>query len=301
MKASIIMPVYNREDYVRESINSILNQTMPDFELIVIDDCSEDHTAEVVQSIHDPRIRFVQNSFKSTLPILRNEGIQLAQGEYIGYMDSDDIASPDRLQKEVAFLENHRDHDAVSCHYRVFGDKNFEVRLPLKNDDICGQMLVRCVMNYGGSLFRRTLFDQGLRHRKEYFVCEDYRIWTELIGKTKMANIDEVLLHVRFGDHQTTRNSIQDMEKHSIRRALMGEIHKEAFRNLGLTLSEEDMMAYNRYILLMRSEDSYSSSEINGITRLYQKIGSQLNDLHPEYLPGFTRGMVKRFPFITFA
>ena len=93
VKASIIMPVYNREAYVQESINCILNQTMPDFELIFIDDCSEDPTAEVVQSIQDSRIRFVQNSFKSTLPLLRDEGIQLAQGEYeyIGYMDSDDI------------------------------------------------------------------------------------------------------------------------------------------------------------------------------------------------------------------
>lgn len=150
MKVSIIMPVYNREAYVREAIYSILNQTMADLELIVMDDCSDDHTAEVVRSIPDQRIRFIQNAFKSTLPLLRNERIQLAQGDYIGYMDSDDIASPDRLQKEIEFLEKHPEYGAVSCHYQVFGDKNLEVRLPLENDDICGQMLVRCVMIMAG-------------------------------------------------------------------------------------------------------------------------------------------------------
>ena len=149
-------------------------------------------------------------------------------------------------------------------------------------------------------MFRRTLFDQGLRHHKEYFICENYRLWTDLIGKTKMAKVDEVLLHVRFSDHHSTRNLIRDKEKHSIRRALMGEIHKAAFRNLGLTFSEEDMRAYNQYILQMRPEVSYSPGEIREITRLCQIVGSQLNDLHPGYLPGFTQGMEKRFPFISF-
>ena len=300
MKVSVIMPVYNREAYVQEAINSILFQTMSDFELIVIDDCSEDHSAEIVKNIHDERIRFVQNSFKSTLPLLRNEGISLAKGDYIGYMDSDDIAVCDRLEKEVSFLESHPEHGAVSCHYQVFGDRNFEVRLPLEHGDICGQMLIRCVMNYGGSLFRRGLFDGGLRHRSEYFVCEDYRFWTELIGRTKMANIDEALVQVRFGDHQSTRDSCQDAEKFSIRRALIDEIHKVAFRNMGLALSEEDILSYNRYLRLFQPQAAYSASEIDEIIRLYGTIEGQLRNLHPEYLSGFAAGMSGRFPFIEF-
>ncbi|WP_300774576.1 glycosyltransferase family A protein [uncultured Acetatifactor sp.] len=300
MKTSIIMPVYNREAYVQEAIESILHQTMSDLELIVIDDCSKDHTAEIVKSIHDERIRFVQNSSKSTLPLLRNEGVSLAKGDYIGYMDSDDIAACDRLEKEVSFLESHPDYGAVSCHYQVFGDRSFEVRLPLEHEDICGQLLVRCVMNYGGSLFRHSLFDGGLWHRSEYFVCEDYRFWVELIGRTKMANIDEVLVRVRFGNHQSTRESCQDTEKLSIRKALIDEIHKVAFRNMGLVFSEADILSYNRYLQLFQPEAAYSAGEVDDIIRLYGIVEEQLRNMHPEYLSGFTTGMSERFPFIDF-
>ena len=79
MKVSMIMPVYNREAYVKEAITSILNQTLSDLELIVIDDCSTDCTVDVVQSIDDARLRLIQNPVKSTLPLLRNQGISLAR------------------------------------------------------------------------------------------------------------------------------------------------------------------------------------------------------------------------------
>ena len=298
MKVSMIMPVYNREAYVKEAITSILNQTLYDLELIVIDDCSTDRTVEVVRSIDDARLRLIQNPVKSTLPLLRNQGISLVRGEYMGYMDSDDIAALDRLEKEVAFLDNHLEYGAVSCHYRVFGDKNFDVRLPLTHDDICGQLLVRCVMNYGGSLFRRSLFDKGLRHSPEYFVCEDYRFWTELIGQTQMANIDEFLVYVRFGDHQSTRSSLQDTEKLAIRRALLDEIHVIAFQRMGIALTESEIRSYNDYLQCFKPEASYSAAEKKEILHLYQSIRQQLQQTHPEFIAGFTRGLSNRFPFL---
>lgn len=81
---------------------------------------------------------------------------------------------------------------------------------------------------------------------------------------------------------------------------MIGEIHKAAFRNAGLALSETDILAYNQYLQLHRTEDSYSAHEKNEILRLYKIIKEQLKNVHPEYIPGFTLGIARRFPFIDF-
>src|SRR5262249_35270201 len=114
-KVTVVIPVYNREKYVRDAIDSILVQTFPDFELLVIDDGSTDRSREVVQSYHDPRIHLVCNGTNLGVPKTRNLGIQLARGEYLAFLDSDDWAYPERLGKQVAFLDSHPDYAAVGA------------------------------------------------------------------------------------------------------------------------------------------------------------------------------------------
>ncbi|MGH2416577.1 MAG: glycosyltransferase family 2 protein, partial [Microcystaceae cyanobacterium] len=106
-KVTVIMPVYNSEDYLYNSINSILNQTFKNLEFLIFNDGSTDKSAEIIQSYSDPRIKFY-NSYKNCGHVVHlNRGIDLAQGQYIARMDSDDIALPKRLEKQVTFLEKH--------------------------------------------------------------------------------------------------------------------------------------------------------------------------------------------------
>jgi len=112
-KISVVIPVYNREKYVQSAVDSILSQTFSDFELLVIDDGSTDGSIAVVQSYSDPRIRFVRNNTNLGVSATRDKGIQLARGEYLAFLDSDDCAYPDRLRKQTAFLDNHPDYAAV--------------------------------------------------------------------------------------------------------------------------------------------------------------------------------------------
>ena len=103
-KVSVIMPAYNAETFIREAIDSILAQSHRDFELIILDDGSKDATASIVQSYDDPRIRLIQKDNEGVAATL-NRGIGLAQGEFIWRHDADDISLPEKLEKEVVFLE----------------------------------------------------------------------------------------------------------------------------------------------------------------------------------------------------
>src|SRR5215510_6164673 len=98
-KVTVMIPVYNREKYVGDAIDSILAQTFTDFELLVIDDGSTDRSREVAQSYHDPRICLVCNETNEGVPKTRNTGVRLAHGEYLAFLDSDDWAYPERFTK----------------------------------------------------------------------------------------------------------------------------------------------------------------------------------------------------------
>ena len=104
-KVTVLMPVYNCEKYLRESIESILNQTFKDFEFLIINDGSSDKSAEIVESYNDNRINFVQNEKNIGLAASLNRGLDIAKGEYIARMDADDISLPERLEKQVRFME----------------------------------------------------------------------------------------------------------------------------------------------------------------------------------------------------
>src|SRR5690242_9380591 len=99
------MPVYNASSYLREAIESILNQTYSNFEFIIINDGSTDNSLEIIRSYHDPRISVVNNETNLGIIKTRNKGLKLAKGKYIANMDADDISLSSRLEKQVQYLE----------------------------------------------------------------------------------------------------------------------------------------------------------------------------------------------------
>lgn len=287
MKVSVIMPVYNRQDYVKEAIDSILHQTMGDLELIVIDDKSTDHTADIVRDIHDDRIRFIEAPFKSNIPILRNAGISMAKGQYIAFMDSDDISVPERLEWECDFLDHHDDYGLVGGFNHTFGQADSIVEFPVTNEDISGGMAVRCVMSNGNMLFRKSLIDQGFHIKPEYFVCEDYDFFCQMIGHTKMANLPQVVLNVRYHTRQTTSNSWKIPYQLRLRAAILHEIHRMALTNLRLTFTEEELTLYSDWMGDTARLYTASLEKIQKLEKLLDKFEDQLAAENPSYLNGF--------------
>ena len=116
---SVIMSVYNGETYLREAINSVINQTFKTWELIVINDCSTDSTAQILEEISslDERVKVHPNEVNLRLPTSLNKAISLCEGKYIARMDADDICLPDRLEKQFKFMEENPDVDLSSCRF----------------------------------------------------------------------------------------------------------------------------------------------------------------------------------------
>ncbi|MCF0136092.1 MAG: glycosyltransferase family 2 protein [Lachnospiraceae bacterium] len=298
MKVSVIMPVYNREDYVEEAIRSILNQTFEDFELIVIDDYSTDRTTSVVESIIDSRIRLIKAPFKSNIPILRNAGIAMAQGKYIAFMDSDDISSLDRLEKQVQFLETHPEYGVIGGQNHMFGKRDYISEFPLTNEEITGAMPLRCVLSIGNSMIRKTVFDCGIKLHSEFFVCEDYALWGDLLGKTKMANLSEVILHVRYGDQQTTGKSWKDPLQLALRKSILKEVFRASLANLNISFSEAELELYT-YGAADTVRFSHITNEIcKEFENLLKSMETRLEMVHPELVGGFHLEADRKMEFL---
>lgn len=242
---SILMPCYNAEKYVEESMNSILRQTYTNVEIIAINDCSTDRTKEILQVLAkgDSRITLVNNEKNLKLIETLNKGVSLCKGDYIARMDADDIALPTRIEKEVDFLERHKDHDIVSTLFYAFRSENPGKRdlhhSPLIDDELRAYMLFKSGICHPAVMIRKRVFTElGLKFESEYLHVEDYALWSEAIYKTKIANINEPLLLYRV--HQSQVSSLnEDLQTENKKKVF--KIH---CRHLGLPIDDDFLDIY---------------------------------------------------------
>jgi glycosyltransferase involved in cell wall biosynthesis len=243
-KVTTVIPVYNREKYIGHAIDSILAQTFTDFELLVIDDGSTDRSREIVRSYHDPRIRLVCNETNEGIPKTRNTGIRLARGEYLAFLDSDDWAYPERLAKQVAFLDSHPDYAAVSAWIDWMDEEGRSLRRvkrkPILPDEIAAQQLFRQGIENSASMARIVVLRE-YGHREEYELSEDFDLWARIAAKHKLANLPEVL--VRRRRH---RERITEEKAHRIKDTLL-TIYAFQLSALGVVFTDADL---ERHFLL---------------------------------------------------
>ena len=124
---TVLMPVYNASLFLREAIESILNQTYKNFEFIIINDGSTDSSLQIIESFKDPRIKLVNNERNLGIIKTRNKGLQLAKGKYIANMDADDISLPTRLEKQFTFLEKNPDVAVIASKLVLINQNNDEI------------------------------------------------------------------------------------------------------------------------------------------------------------------------------
>jgi glycosyltransferase involved in cell wall biosynthesis len=200
---SVVLPVYNCGLYIEDAINSILNQTIQDFEIIVIDDCSVDNTVKIVQSIEDNRIRMILKRQNTGLIDSLNIGFKEAKGKYIARMDGDDISLPDRFKKQLQILKNNPDIKACGCWLKEFGYSNKVIRHKENHDEIVSRLLLACTMSLGSVMLERSW---GIGHKfdKTKLHVEDYDFWSKMAWSGKFYNIQEVLYNYRIHKSQVS-------------------------------------------------------------------------------------------------
>ena len=227
-RVTVLMPTYNVAPYVREAIDSVMQQTYHDFELLVIDDCSTDNTVEVVRNIDDPRIHIIQNEKNVGLAENLNRGLSHITTEYVARMDGDDIAETFWLEREVAILDNHPEIGICSGGFERFGTVKSLVRFPEHHEDCMANMLFECSVIV--PTFRMSLYcDHGLRYSTEAFPAEDYRFWAECLRVTKIYNIQETLFHYRMHPTQicSARREEQQRKVAQVRRYMLEWLSEE--------------------------------------------------------------------------
>ncbi len=212
-KISVLMPVYKTpESYLREAIESILNQTYTDFEFLILDDCPDDDREDIVASYQDKRIKYIKNEKNMGISETRNKLIDMAKGEYLAIFDHDDISLPERLEKEAAYLDEHPEIGVVGANTKTIIRKRIS-RIPTENIEIKKKLLSRCVVIHTAAMVRKSvLLENNIRYEAKFSPAEDYMLWVRLIDKTMFHNLSDVLVYYR--DFKGNTSHLQQEKMH---------------------------------------------------------------------------------------
>jgi glycosyltransferase involved in cell wall biosynthesis len=234
MKVSVILPVYNAKDYLKIACDSLFQSIFQDFEVIAIDDGSTDGSLEILHAIskNEPRLKILTQAHQGIVQAL-NYGISESKGTYIARMDADDISHPDRLEKQIAYLEGHPDAIAVGSWVRFIDDKNrpfFIYQTPIKNESIVAALWQGNggAMVHPSVLFRKSAMDAVGRYREAYRSLEDLDLYLRMIGKGSYYNLPEVLL-----DYRQHFQSVNYSSRHEARHKLHFQLMQEHCKNAG--------------------------------------------------------------------
>lgn len=201
------MPAFNAASYIGEAIISVLGQTYTDFELLIVDDGSVDTTINVIESFKDSRIRLVQQSH-SGVAVSLNNGLQLAKGKYIARFDADDICLPDRLMKQVDFLDQHPEHILTGSDAEYIAESgehlfNFTCT-GYSHDEIISHLYDYCPFIHSSVMYRKETVINAGGYSPHCHNFEDYLLWTQLSRYGKFHNSNEQLVKIRFNPGSAT-------------------------------------------------------------------------------------------------
>jgi len=240
---SVLMPAYNAEKYIAESIESILNQTFTDFEFIIIDDCSTDKTWEIIQEYanKDKRIIAMRNGKNLGIAGNRNKLVSLAKGKYIVWQDADDISMPYRIEHQYKFMEEHPEV-GISGGYLLFFDESGDlgVRKYAADDAILRKKIFRySPVSQGAAIIRKSIinnmvpfFDVSLKQ------AEDLDLSFRIGRFSKFANIQEVVLKYRQHDKSVSFKKIRENIKYTL------EVRKRAVKKHNYDMTINDFFFY---------------------------------------------------------
>ncbi len=209
-RVSVLTSAYNGERFLPQAIESVLAQTWRDFEYILVDDASTDSTAEIIAryAAQDERIVPLRCETNGGTNRALNRGLEIARGEFVANLDQDDLALPERLSKQVAFLEQHPQVGVVGSFARHIGETNE----PL-GDTPCLQepgrlrwdFLFRCSVLHSAACMRRALVLQIGGYSPNHPFATDYELFSRLLAHTELANVPDYLVAYRTSEAQTSK------------------------------------------------------------------------------------------------
>ncbi len=203
---SVVMPAYNAEKYLREAIESILNQTFSNFEFIIINDGSTDKTKSIILSYSDHRIIYIENSANIGISNSLNNAFTLAKGKYIARMDADDISALNRLEQQFVLMENNLEIGVSGTNIKYFSQSTEKIKsFPLTHDEIKLRLSFGdCPIAHPTVILRRDIYHNNkFSYSSKKGVPEDIMLWYDMLQEgVRFANIDLILLNYRIGSSE---------------------------------------------------------------------------------------------------
>ena len=231
---SIFTPNYNKSSFLAETIESVLNQTYPNFEYIIVDDCSTDNSWEIIQSYaaKDKRIKAFRNELNCAIVETRNRGLNHSSDDakYFAIIDSDDVATPDRLQSQVKFLEENPDYGLVGSDTTIIDEDSQKIgyRTYPHTDAEIRKNIVRFNPFAQSSITIRTVVIREIGpYDERWNVCQDYDYWLRVGKEWKLKNLEEPLIKYRLSRGQVKNTHLKETIQNTYR------IQKKAIKEYG--------------------------------------------------------------------
>ena len=263
---SVVMPNFNTEPiYLRLAINSVLNQSFSDLELIIIDDYSENDSLKIITEFKDDRIKLLRNEKNLGVARTLNRGLNLSKGKYIARMDSDDICFSNRFAEQVRFLEENNNIDIVGSNVQYIGNRSGFSRFFTNSEEIRCMMLFQSPFNHPSVMFRSSTVNRYSLNYDSTLKAEDYDLWTRcsMIDEIKFANISKILLKYRIHSKQVSKvNSSTILND-------VATIKKRLLFQIGYEIHENEL---NVFCNFLANDFNFSTSNVQRISNILLNV-----------------------------
>lgn len=289
---SVIMPAYDTEQvFFFESVKSILNQTYPNLEFIIVDDGLSEENRAFLKALDDPRVLVVKNETNMGQSKSSNKGFRIAKGKYIARMDSDDISLPERIERQVQFMEANPNLVGCCSRAKVLGNRGgLRKVIPRKfpnSDSLRMGMMFSCEMIHPTMFLKAEVIkEHHIEYDEEQVYAQDYMLWTDLLRYGDIQCMSDVLLLYRIHDGQVS------IKKASAQRMYAERAHHESLQQNGVNLSSDE----ERLLFSMTLDGFYGPKDEYEL--LFQSVDKQMRvnndkDRYQEFNKEYSYRIVK--------
>lgn len=271
----ILLPVFNAEDHLEQCLTSLLTQTYENCYFTIVDDCSTDKSADILNffKVYDERINVHTNVNNLGIVECRNLLISKSTAPYIAFMDADDICFPNRIEKQVEYLQENASVDAVTCWYQRFGDRNDIIRTPTESEEIAAALFLdNVVCNPGVMVRRHILIHNDIKCDPKYRGAADYKMWVDLTSRFNLSCIPDVLLQYRTHiSQESQKNNCRQRKAHFA-------VVEHQFSKLGINLVGSSVSSLSWPIESKLEELDYLGKWVGNIS---QELKDSDNNIAP--------------------
>lgn len=271
---SVVLPVYNAGNYLKEAIASILKQNYLNYEFIIINDGSTDNSEEVILSFNDNRIKYVYQENKGLGGTL-NVGLSLCVGKYIARQDQDDISYPDRFKKQVEFLEKNPKIALLGTHAKIVTENATKIsyhRHAASPANLKFDLLFDNPFVHSSVMFRKSAIEANGFYNEDRNLYEDYDLWSRLSYSNEVANLSEVLVEYRHHDKGLSKNFTNFKEY---------ALYNQGIKNIEKLLGTKDDALLDLVALYHWKEEMYKGTSVKKLTEALALISEKIIETYP--------------------